>query len=419
MIARLAPSVRTELDGLLAGSDADRTRLYPGESRTRQPVHTAYVPADRFAIDTAQRWGAAALAALDEHAPDTGALAAAVGMPVDAVVGALPMVRRKLAVEPVEDLRVDFEDGLGTCSDADEDALADATGTALGRLVAGAGAPSYWGLRIKSLEPDTRARAVRTLDVVLGALVAAGGSPAELVVTLPKVTATAQVEAMARLCERLEEAHGIDEQALRFEVQVETAQAILGPDGTATVASIVHAAPGRLTGLHFGTYDYSAAIGIAGAYQSLEHPAADHAKAVMQVAVAGTGVRLSDGSTNVLPTGDRAAIHSGWALHARLVRRALERGFYQGWDLHPAQLVTRYLTTYGFFRAGLVEAAARLRAYGDGTATEVQDEPATVRALSGFLLRGLDCGAFTDAEVRRSAGLDRSGLLTHVHGTDQ
>ena len=67
---------------------------------------------------------------------------------------------------------------------------------------------------------------------------------------------------------------------------------------------MVHAGGERLTGLHYGTYDYSAFCGIAAGHQSLEHPVADHAKLVMQAAAAGTGVRLSDGSTNVLPVGD-------------------------------------------------------------------------------------------------------------------
>ena len=115
-------------------------------------------------------------------------------------------------------------------------------------------------------------------------------------------------------------------------------------------------------GLHYGTYDYSAACGIAAAYQSLDHPVADHAKAVMQVAAAGTGVRLSDGSTNVLPVGTPARCTPPGA-PTRLVRRSLERGFYQGWDLHPAQLPTRYAATYAFFRDGRPAAADRLRAY--------------------------------------------------------
>ena len=96
----------------------------------------------------------------------------------------------------------------------------------------------------------------------------------------------------------------------------------------------------------------------------MEHPAADHAKAVMQVAAAGTGVRLSRRlDQRAAGRATRAAVHAAWRLHARLVRRSLERGFYQGWDLHPAQLPTRYAATYAFYRDGLPSAAARLRAY--------------------------------------------------------
>jgi hypothetical protein len=159
-------------------------------------------------------------------------------------------------------------------------------------------------------------------------------------------------------------------------------------------------------GLHYGTYDYSAACGIAAAYQAMDHPVADHAKAVMQVAAAGRGVRLSDGSTNVLPVGDPDAVHAAWRLHARLVRRSLERGFYQGWDLHPAQLPTRYAATYAFFRDGLPAANARLSAYLERRASGVLDEPATARALAGFVLRGLDCGALDPSDVE----LDRAML---------
>jgi hypothetical protein len=195
-----------------------------------------------------------------------------------------------------------------------------------------------------------------------------------------------------------------------FEIQVETPQSILGPDGTALVARMVHASAGRCTGLHYGTYDYSASCGIAAAYQSMEHPAADHAKAVMQVAAAGTGVRLSDGSTNILPVGDRERVHAGWALHARLVRRSLERGYYQGWDLHPAQLPSRYAATYAFYREGLPAAAERLRNYVGSVDAGVMDEPATARALADFVVRGRDCGAVDADEVEALTGIDRARM---------
>ncbi len=169
---------------------------------------------------------------------------------------------------------------------------------------------------------------------------------------------------------------------------------------------MVHAAGGRCAGLHYGTYDYSAGLGIAAAHQSMEHPAADHAKAVMQVAAAGTGVRLSDGSTNVLPAGPPEQVAAALALHARLVRRSLERGFYQGWDLHPGHLISRYLATYGFYREGLPVAVERLRNYLGRMRGGVLDEPATAQALASFLIRGLHCGALDDAET----GFDRATL---------
>src|SRR5699024_6043599 len=184
---------------------------------------------------------------------------------------------------------------------------------------------------------------------------------------------------------------------LTFEIQIETPQAILGSDGRSPLPQMIAAGQGRITGMPYGTYDYSAAVGIAAAYQSMEHPAADFAKEVMQAAAAGTGVRLSDGSTNILPIGPQA--RRAWALHGRLVTRSLERGFYQGWDLHPAQLPSRYAATYAFYRASLENANMRLAAYlGEGTA-EIMDEPATARALADFLRRGLHCGAISQDEV--------------------
>jgi citrate lyase beta subunit len=219
------------------------------------------------------------------------------------------------------------------------------------------------------------------------------------------VSGTDQVGAMVTLCEKLERAYGLRAGFLRFEIQVELPAAVLAADGTATVARLITRADGRCSGLHYGTYDYSAAAGVAAAYQAMDHPVADYAKAVMQAAAAQTGVRLSDGSTNILPVGDRAQIRAAWELHYRLVRRSLERGFYQGWDLHPAQLPTRYAATYAFFRDGRDAAVERLHRYLARQESGIADEPATARALAAYLLRGLDCGALSDA------GLPRSDLL--------
>lgn len=365
----------TELDRRLAAADAALTADYRGDRGVRQPVHTVYVPADRYDVHMVADWGAQARATLDEY-PDFPKV-------LDLPDEVYDRVQAKLEREPIEDLRIDFEDGYGNRPDDEEDAAA----------VAAAQLPRqtpYYGLRIKSLEAPTRRRGVRTLDLFLEHLQTTEG----FVITLPKVTSVEQVEAMVYVLETLERKHGLPE--LQFEIQVETPQAILGSDGTALIARMIKAGGPRVTGLHYGTYDYSASLGVAAAYQSMEHPAADHAKDVMQLAAAGTGVFVSDGSTNILPVGD--AVHDAWRLHFRLVRRSLARGIYQGWDMHPAQLPTRFAATYAFYREGFEQAALRLRAYlGDGESGYL-DEPATATALAAFVLRGMDCGAIDTTE---------------------
>jgi len=385
----------SELDRRLAPVDAARLAAYPGESSTRQPVHTCYVPADAVVPGLVGHWGEAALAALDEHGlPD-------LALPAALVEEVLPRVRAKLAAEPVEDLRVDAEDGYRGSPDAEDGDVRAAAAV----LAAEPGLPPFVGIRAKSLEEPTRRRGVRSLELFLTGLAGAGRERA--IVTLPKVTAVEQVSAFLPVLDALQDASGV---ALDLELQVETPQAVLGADGTATLARMLHAGAGRVTGLHYGTYDYSASLGIAAAHQASDHPAADAAKQAMQVAVAGTGARAVDGSTNVLPIGTTAEVHAAWRLHAGLVRRALERGFYQGWDLHPAQLVTRYVATYAFFRDALPAAAARLAGYVARVEGGVLDEPATARALATVVLRGLDCGALDVAEVESATGLDRAAL---------
>ncbi|GHG51785.1 hypothetical protein GCM10012320_21470 [Sinomonas cellulolyticus] len=422
------------IDASLAATDRLLAEGYPGDSGTRQPVHTVYVPADRFTPQLPAEWGAAALAAADE-AGGLEALARRVGLTPVLAAEVAPRVEAKLRSEPIEDLRIDFEDGYlapgkaaglpGAAGDAEaiEDAeavrAADSVAAALAAATEGtASTTPFVGIRFKCFEEPTRRRGLRTLELFVSRLAQTGALGAlgdGLVLTLPKVTTVDQVKAMAFAADRLESALGLAPGRLGFEVQVETPQLIIGPDGTHPVAQLPHVADGRITAFHYGTYDYSASLQIAAAYQSMEHPAADFAKEVMQLAVAGTGIRLSDGSTNVLPLGDAAQREAAWELHARLVRRSLERGYYQGWDLHAHQLPTRYIATYAFYREGLEAATTRLRNYVNQTAGAVLDEPATARALAAFVLRGLQCGAVGADEVLASTALTELELTHLAH----
>jgi citrate lyase beta subunit len=403
-----------ELDRMLAPTDELLAARYPGDDGSRQPLHTVYVPADRYTPALPREWGEAALDEIERQ----GGMASVMRelrIP-DAHAGAVgAFVGRRLADQPIDDLRLDLEDGYGDRGDEVEDADVRLAAERVVAAVAEGSAPRLVGVRIKGLEARTRGRGIRSLELFLTGLREAGDLPDGLILTLPKVTTSAQVAAMAAVCGRLEERCGLAPGRLRFEVQVETPQLVLGPDGTSPLPRAIAAAGGRLSGLHYGTYDYSASLGIAPAHQSMEHPAADHAKSVMQVAAAETGVRLSDGSTNILPVGDPESVRSAWRLSARLVRRSLERGFFQGWDLHPAQLVPRFAANGLFYREGLAPAAARLRDWARRLDGPVRDEPATARALAAFVARGVACGAITAEEATDAAGIEIATLAVLAH----
>ncbi len=400
---------------------------HPGEAPGRQPVHTVYGGGQLFRADTAARLGAVARKALDDYAGDPRTLDAALGLGAhaDAVYA---RIREKLDREPVEDFRIDFEDGYGNRPDDEEDGhVAAAAREVAAGLKAGTLSP-FIGIRIKPLNEELRARSIRTLHLFLATLVnEAGRLPPNFVVTLPKITVPQQVAVFANILLVLERELGLTEGALRFEVMIETPQVILGDDGTSPLPLLLDAAAGRLSAAHFGTYDYTAGLGITAAHQRMRHPACDFAKHMMQVAYSGTGIWLSDGATSVLPvtlhraTGDakltaaqenenRASVHDAWKLHFDDVRHSLAGGFYQGWDLHPAQLVTRYAAVFSFFLEGLDAAGARLRNFVTKAARatlagDVFDDAATGQGLLNYFLRGINSGAIREEEAVARTGL--------------
>jgi hypothetical protein len=91
-------------------------------------------------------------------------------------------------------------------------------------------------------------------------------------------------------------------------------------------------------------------------------------------------------------------------------------GFYQGWDLHPAQLPVRYAAVYSFFLEGLGAASTRLKNFIEKAAQatrvgEVFDDAASGQGLLNFFLRGISCGAITEGEAQK-AGLTLAELQT-------
>jgi len=385
---------------------------FPGDSPVRQPVHTVYGGAHLFKADAAQKLGAVALRSLQDHAPDAAALAAAIGMEAGLADRVYLRVIDKLTREPVEDFRIDFEDGFGNRPDDEEDRFAKAAADEVGNALAAGALPPWIGIRIKPLSEELKRRSLRTFDLFLTRLLERthGAVPHNFVVTLPKVTSPEQVAALASACDAFEYWRELPAGSLRFELMVETTQSIFGPDGSVALPGLVAEGGGRIIAAHFGTYDYTAACSITAAHQHMLHPACDFARHVMQVTLAGTGLWLSDGATNVMPIGSREVVHRAWRLHYEHVRHSLMTGFYQGWDLHPAQLPTRYAAVYSFFLEGLEAASDRLRNFVQKAAQatlvgDVFDDAATGQGLLNYFLRAVNCGAITEQEAVEKSGL--------------
>jgi citrate lyase beta subunit len=379
----------------------------------RQPIHTVYGGAQLFTATTASRLGQRALAAIDEHGSDAADFAGALDLGVDAALARTIRERvvAKLTREPVEDFRIDFEDGYGNRPDAEEDGHASSAAQEVARGLRDGTLPPYLGIRIKPLGSELRDRSLRTLHIFLKTLVQGGGAvPPNFVVTLPKITSHTQVSLLADQLDAIERRDSIEPGSLRLELMIETPESVLDGSGACAIPRFLEAARGRCRGAHFGTYDYTASCQITAAHQHMTHPACDFAKHMMQVSLASTGVWMSDGATNVMPVGDRATVHAAWRLHTSHVRHSLVGGFYQGWDLHPAQLPSRYAAVYAFFLEGLATASARLRNFVEKAAQatlvgDVFDDAATGQGLLNYFLRALNSGAITEEEA-----IDRSGL---------
>ena len=422
-------SVRTSLPEKKLNKALDRVQkaqlrvlsLYPGDSGARQPVHTVYGGAHLFSSETARKLGELALRSLETYAPDPATFAEAIGIDGSLAPKVYERVREKLRREPVEDFRIDFEDGYGNRPDEEEDGHAAAAAQQVAAGFAGGTLPPFIGIRIKPLTRDLAARSLRTLDVFLTELLdkTNGHLPQNFVVTLPKIQSKTDVEVLVDMFDVFEDRLSLDPGSLKVEFMVETTQSIFDPGGRSVLPRLHRAAAGRLTGAHFGTYDYTANCDITAAHQRMRHPACDFAKHVMKVSFAGTGVMLSDGATNIMPVpvhrgadltdlqkrDNRNAVFAAWRLHADDVRHSLVNGIYQGWDLHPGQLPTRYGAVYAFFLDGLAPASDRLKNFVDKAAQatlvgDIFDDAATGQGLLNYFLRGIACGAVTEQEAQ-------------------
>lgn len=425
--------------------------LYPGEIIQRQPVHTVYGGANLFKADSTQRMGKNALNNLLTYAPNFAILAKVLKIKgyetlpeTEVEVNSLSerlanmpesdrkkehawlswsvynKVKAKLEKEAVEDFRIDFEDGFGNRSDQEEDETAVTAALELAKGMKAGTISPFIGIRIKPFTEDLKFRGIRTLDIFISTLLDATGGklPDNFVVMLPKVTIPAQMEALVKLFITLENAFGLTEGSLKMEMMVEATQAVMDSEGKNPLFPLIRAAKGRCIAAHFGTYDYTASCNITAKYQTMSHQVCDFAHHMTRVALGHTGIMLSDGATNVMPVGphrgenltlqqeieNREVVHKAWKLGFDHTTHSLVNGFYQGWDLNPAQLPTRYAATYTFFLDSYEDAAFRLKNFVEKAAQatllgDVFDDAATGQGLLNYFLKAMNCGAISEEEA--------------------
>ncbi len=424
---------------------------YPGDKPDRQPVHTVYGGANLFKSDTCIKMGEVALKSLQTYSPDFVTLAKVLKIEgheelpaeekkIEKLVKKLGKMEEaerkqhrawlsytvynkiieKLKTEAVEDFRIDFEDGFGNRPDEEEDATAINAATELSMGMNEKTISPFIGIRIKPFTEDLKTRGVRTLDIFLTTLLEKTGSklPDNFIVMLPKVTIPEQVTTMIRLLEIIEKKNNLPAGALKMETMVEATQIIMDEEGKNPLMKIIKAGEGRLIAAHFGTYDYTASCGITARYQTMAHPVCDFAHHMTKVALGGTGIFLSDGATNIMPVAphraddlsakqlkeNRQSVHNAWSIGYNHSMHSLINGFYQGWDLNPAQLPMRYAATYNFFLSSISGATHRLKTFVDRAAIstltgDIFDDAATGQGLLNFFLRAMNCGAISEEEA--------------------
>ena len=396
--------------------------IYPGDRSERQPVHTVYGGANLFKADSARALGARALETFETYAPDHTIFGKVFDLDTadNFSERIYNKVIAKLEAEAIEDFRIDFEDGYGNRSNEEEDETARTAAAEVAMGMAAGSLPPFIGIRIKPFTEEMKERGLRTLDIFVTTLVQISGGklPENFVVMLPKVTIPEQPATLADFFDILEEELKMEKGSLKMEMMVETTQSIMDVNGTNPLSRFIKAANGRCIAMHFGTYDYTASCSITAKYQEMDHPVCDFAHHMTKVALAHTGIWLSDGATNTMPIGPHRGenmtaeqlqenmdtVHRAWKKGYDHIRHSLWNGFYQGWDLNPAQFPMRYTAVFAFFLESYDDAVERLKTFVDKAARatligDVFDDAATGQGLLNYFLRALNSGAITEEEV--------------------
>lgn len=403
-----------------------------------QPIHTFYGGAHLFRFNTAKKMGELALRGLTSYAKngdellrvfaaDTGVLPASDTRSQHEKALFAKIHSRlvsKLQTEPVEDYRVDFEDGYGVRSNEEEDDEAVRVAKETAKALEENQLPELFGLRIKALNKTYLKRSLRTLEIYISSLLenSNGRMPRYFIVTAPKIESPVEAKILNRALTEIEQKFNLPANSVYADLMIESPSAVIS-GGKLNIGNIIDAAGERCLAINIGIYDFTSMLGVAAQSQEYKHPFAGLLRLLLKMEIVQKRIYLSDGATHILPveiygkekdsahpndalrSANRDAIHKAWRLAYNNNLHSLYYGIYQGWDLHPYQLIPRYVALYKYFLNDLSNSIERMKNFlGSDTNQSLTshffDDAASALGLYNYFVKAASCGAITDDDIK-------------------
>lgn len=434
-------SIYSEKSRLLIESLNEKFGEYHLSKTSVHPVHTVYGGAQLFHRNTLKKIGEKGIALIKNYfsePPYCTVLSGESDVPLNSEIRqqVIDQTINKLTVNPVEDYRIDFEDGYGLRDSAKEDEDAERCAIELSELFQKSDNSSAFqtGIRIKSFSLPTLQRSIRTFDIFLSTFFQNCDiqNVPFLSVCLPKVTDLKEVELLLSLLTDYAKSHNLNTGFLRAEIMLETPEFYLKSNGFAALREMVDSFSGSFNALHLGLYDFTSSLGVQSADQKYNHPYLDFLRFQTIMQFSKSTIRLVDGATMEMPVekykksefaelseeecnANKIMIINAANAHTENIYHSMKMGFDSSWDLHPGQVAIRYLTLFTNYKKSFSAMRERFINFVENAARATVlngqfDDAATGQGMLNYFIKGYRLGALSADDIRKT-GFDIETLV--------
>lgn len=357
----------------------------------RQPAQSLRVSAPGFDLHNT---GRQALHIMDACAPDFADFARAVWLNGADTLPQYPHIVQELEFDLIEDpARIRSQNYAAWFAFTIHQRIVKKLGTHPVEGLFVSGAHSAGG----DLPVSIDARSARSPNEFLNNL---SGADFSIVVT------PAQIPVLGTLLDSYEIANGLEPGAIPIEVVIASNAGVIDNTGRVILRDLARSTQ-RIKTIYFDGSAYLTSIDVPAAHHHTRHEACNFMRQLLKLALADTGIALSDLSVpREYNASDPASIRRAWREHFNNVTYALADGFYHGIDHSPAMLPARYAALFSFYIEAL---PAQAEAFKKALRTDTPDLVSAQKTLN-FFLRGLDCGGLELDEVVIATGLSPDEL---------